>query len=92
MIFSIGDIVSLESNRGNALYKVLDVWPNGSLKKVKTYGRFPKITYSSTHSKEWDSLGFKLYESIESQPTGPYAHVIRKIKIMDKRFEERKLA
>ena len=92
MIFNIGDIVSLESGGGNALYKVLDVWPRGSLKKIETYGRIHKMTYSSWHSKEWDGLGFKLYESIESQPTGPYAHVIRKIKIMDKRFEERKLA
>ena len=92
MIFNVGDIVSLKGSQGQNLYKVLNVWPNGNLRKIEAYGRFPKITYSSTHSKEWDGLNFKLYESIESQPTGPYAHVIRKIKIMDKRFEERKLA
>lgn len=97
MIYEINDIVMLEDHRETELfYKVLDVWENGQPKKVGAinadgvpvlFKGKEQLTYTSKSPKEWQHIKWHIQYKGDMPK---YFKVIRKIKQLDERFENRK--
>lgn len=90
MLFNEGDLVFFGDTQHDTIFEVTEVWDNGSVKAMKTIGRYKngeefiggeERFYETETPDGWKNIGLILIQ----RQNNPYYKVIRKIKQMDDR-------